>query len=80
MLIFSYSACVNIMNVPRNFCITTITGRLYIALVSQDFLREVGCIHRLTSLLEDMEVRLPAVQTLGNVVLSEENIRQAKVL
>ncbi|XP_069979796.1 uncharacterized protein [Penaeus vannamei] len=46
--------------------------------VNLDFLREVGCIHRLTTLLEDNEVRLPAVQTLGNVVLSEENIRQAK--
>ncbi|KAK7073235.1 Armadillo-like [Halocaridina rubra] len=46
--------------------------------VNLDFLREVGCIHRLTTLLEDAEVRLPAVQTLGNVVLSEENIRQAK--
>ncbi|XP_071531539.1 uncharacterized protein [Panulirus ornatus] len=46
--------------------------------VNLDFLREMGCIHRLTSLLHDTEVRLPAVQTLGNVVLSEENIRQAK--
>ncbi|KAG0727006.1 hypothetical protein GWK47_035520 [Chionoecetes opilio] len=46
--------------------------------VNLDFLREVGCIHRLTTLLEDKDVRLPAVQTLGNVVLSEENIRQAK--
>ncbi|XP_042206960.1 uncharacterized protein LOC121855860 isoform X2 [Homarus americanus] len=46
--------------------------------VNLDFLREMGCIHRLTSLLDDTEVRLPAVQTLGNVVLSEENIRQAK--
>ena len=45
----------------------------------QDFLREVGCIHRLTQLLEDPELQLSAVQTLGNVVLSEENIRQAKV-
>nr|XP_045599085.1 uncharacterized protein LOC123758632 isoform X1 [Procambarus clarkii] len=46
--------------------------------VNLDFLRETGCIHRLTSLLGDAEVRLPAVQTLGNVVLSEENIRQAR--
>ncbi|XP_064115008.1 uncharacterized protein LOC135221120 isoform X2 [Macrobrachium nipponense] len=46
--------------------------------VNLDFLREVGCIHRLTTLLNDTDVRLPAVQTLGNVVLSEENIRQAK--
>ncbi|XP_050689786.1 uncharacterized protein LOC126982097 isoform X2 [Eriocheir sinensis] len=46
--------------------------------VNLDFLREVGCIHRLTTLLEDKDLRLPAVQTLGNVVLSEENIRQAK--
>ncbi|XP_068228674.1 armadillo repeat-containing X-linked protein 1-like isoform X2 [Palaemon carinicauda] len=46
--------------------------------VNLDFLREVGCIHRLTTLLNDTDVRLPAVQTLGNVVLSEENIRLAK--
>uniref|UniRef100_A0A0P4VYJ8 Armadillo repeat-containing domain-containing protein n=1 Tax=Scylla olivacea TaxID=85551 RepID=A0A0P4VYJ8_SCYOL len=46
--------------------------------VNLDFLREVGCIHRLTALLQDKDMRLPAVQTLGNVVLSEENIRQAK--
>ncbi|RXG70355.1 Armadillo repeat-containing protein 10 [Armadillidium vulgare] len=46
--------------------------------VNLDFLREVGCIHRLCALLQDSEVRLPTVQTLGNVVLSEENIRQAR--
>ncbi|KAB7495328.1 Armadillo repeat-containing protein 10 [Armadillidium nasatum] len=46
--------------------------------VNLDFLREVGCIHRLCALLQDPEVRLPTVQTLGNVVLSEENIRQAR--
>ncbi|KAK8723515.1 hypothetical protein OTU49_011751, partial [Cherax quadricarinatus] len=31
-----------------------------------------------TTLLDDDDVRLPAVQTLGNVVLSEENIREAR--
>nr|XP_053644911.1 uncharacterized protein LOC128697305 [Cherax quadricarinatus] len=46
--------------------------------VNLDFLREMGCIHRLTTLLDDDDVRLPAVQTLGNVVLSEENIREAR--
>ncbi|XP_076067231.1 uncharacterized protein LOC143040284 isoform X2 [Oratosquilla oratoria] len=46
--------------------------------VNLDFFREVGCLYRLTTLLSDPDIRLAAVQTLGNVVLSEENIKQAK--